>query len=228
MHLNKKISLAFLPAIVFLLVAVAPYGCKRGEFDGLKEGKVIYDVTFEGEINPMVKAMLPSEIVTYFGDNKTCMVVETAMNVMDTKWISDASLYTQTIMVSGMGRKMAMVLNKKQVDENYIDRVALKIVHTGEVKEIAGVQCKKATVTDSTQNTYDVYYTEDLAIDDPNWSNPFREIDGLMMEYSISLAGVRMFLKAKEIVNVKHNPDLFTIPGDYEIVDDPKELRFGF
>jgi GLPGLI family protein len=227
---NKlKIVRSLLPAIILLLVAVAPYGCKRSEFDGLKEGKVVYDVTFEGEeINPMVQAMLPSEVVTYFSNNKTCMVISMGMNVMDTKLVSDASTYTYTTMVAAMGKKIAMVLNKEQVDKNYLDRVELKVMHTDEMKEIAGVQCKKATVTDSTDHTYDVYYTEELALNDPNWSSPFRDIDGLLMEYSIAVGGMKMNLKAKEIVNTEQNQDIFKIPEGYEIVKDANEFRFGF
>jgi hypothetical protein len=220
---------AILPAMLLLMVALAPYGCKHSEFDGMKEGKVIYDVTFEGEeINPMVKAMLPSEVVTYFGDNKTCMVISMGMNMMETKLISDASELKYTTMVAAMGKKIAMILNKKQVDENYLDRVDLKVVHTSEVKEIAGVKCKEAVVTDSTQNSYSVYYTDDLALDKPNWSSPFREIDGLLMEYSIQVAGMKMNLKAREIVNEKQDPAFFVVPSDYQIGTDPKDFGFGF
>lgn len=229
MKINLKYLKGILPAILLITVAIAPYGCKRGEFDGLKEGKVVYDVTFEGEeINPMVKAMLPSEVVTYFGDNKTCMVISMGMNMMETKLVSDASSYKYTTMVAAMGKKIAMILDKAQVDKNYLDRVDLKVVHTNEVKEIAGMQCKKATVTDSTDHTYDVYYTEDLAISNPNWSSPFRDIDGLLMEYSIQVGGMKMNLKAKEIVNIEQDPEIFKVPNDYEIVTDPNAFRFGF
>jgi len=216
-------------ALLFLAVAVAPYGCKTSEFDGMKEGKVVYDVAYEGDdMPPMMKALLPSEVTTYFGNNQTAMVISMNMNMAETKLISDAVNLKQVTLVSAMGRKIAMVMDKAKVEENYLDRVDLKIVHTNEEKEIAGIVCKQVLVTDSTDHTYAVYYTEDLDIDKPNWSTPFREIKGLLMEYSVKINGIKMNLKAKEIVNVKHDPAFFSIPEGYEIISDPKELRMGF
>jgi hypothetical protein len=229
--INSLIRQSYGPvvALLFCLSALAPYGCKQSPFDGLKEGKVIYDVTVEGdEINPMMKAMMPGEIITYFGNDRTCTVISAAMNMMETRLISDAANYSYTTLVSAMGKKVAMVLNKKQVEENYLDRVNLKITYTGQEKEIAGILCKEAMVTDSTNNTYPVYYTEELAVKTPNWSTPFRDINGLLMEYSINMAGMRMNLRAREIVNETHDPSMYQIPEGYEIIDDPKKMKFGF
>ncbi|MBL0341595.1 MAG: hypothetical protein IPP71_12025 [Bacteroidetes bacterium] len=51
--------------LVILVSVLAPYGCKRSPFDGVEQGKVVYDVTFEAaDMNPMMKALLPSEVTT--------------------------------------------------------------------------------------------------------------------------------------------------------------------
>jgi len=214
---------------ILLLSMLAPYGCKTSPFDGLKEGKVVYDVTVEGEgMNPMIKAMMPSQVTTYFDNNKTCTVISMGMSMMETRLISDAVDFKYTTLINAMGRKVAMVLDKKQVDENFSDRVHLKVVHTSETKEIAGVMCRQALITDSTDHTYPVYYTDDLEIASPNWSSPFRDINGLLMEYSIKFGGMVMNLKAKEIVNTKNDQTFYEIPEGYEIIKDPKDLNFGF
>lgn len=219
----------YILGMLFLLFAISPYGCKRSEYDGLKEGKVIYDVTFEGdEINPMIKALLPSEVITYFGNDRTCMVIAMGMNIMETKLISDAENMKYTTLVSAMGKKIAMIMNKQEVEENFLDRVKLKMVHTSEEKIIAGVSCKKVMVTDSTDNTYPVYYTDEISVENPNWSTPFREIDGLLMEYSINISGMTMNLVAKEIQNSKNELSFYEIPEDFEIIEDPEEIKSFF
>lgn len=215
-------------ALLFLVIATAPYGCSNSPFDGLKEGKVIYDVTFEtGDMNPMVKAMLPSEIITYFKDNKTCTVISMGMNMMETRMISDANLKQHITLISAMGKKVAMVLDQQQVKKNFIDRVDLQVRHTSERKMIAGINCKEAIITDSTNHTYPVYYTEEISVKTPNWSSPFSDIEGLLMEYSISLGGMVMNLKAKEIVNTKSDSSFFEVPEGYEIVKDPSQFKFN-
>ncbi len=225
---NRSFFTGIVLALCWIAVVALPYGCSQSPFDGLKEGKIIYDVTFEtGDMNPMMKAMLPSEVVTYFGDNKTCTVISMGMNMMETRLISDAKSYQYITLISAMGRKVAMVLDKKQVEKNFIDRVDLQVRHTSETKNIAGVTCRQAIITDSTNHTYPVYYTSEIAVNDPNWSSPFKDIEGLLMEYSISLGGMVMSLKAKEIINTKNEQSFFEIPEGYEIIKDPSEFKFS-
>ncbi len=217
----------FLLSMAWLLIAVAPYGCSRSPFDGLQEGKVIYDVTVEdGNSNAMMAAMAPSEAITYFGDNKTCTVMKMAMNMMEMRLITDSKNYNHTVLFSGMGNKVALKLDKEQVDKNFADRVELQVRHTSETKEIAGVTCKQVIITDSTNHTYPVYYTDEISVNSPNWSSPFKEIDGLLMEFSVNIGGLVLNLKAKEIVNTKNEQAFFEIPEGYKIIKDPSELNF--
>ncbi len=215
--------------LMFLIVAAAPYGCKTGQVSGFREGKVVYDVEFEAEgIPPMMKAMLPSEITTYFSNDRTCTVINMGMNMMETKLISDAVRYTYTTLINGMGNKKAMIFDQEMVKKQFLDRVPLKVVFTDEKKEIAGVQCRQAMITDSTNHVYPVFYTEEIALSDPNWCTPFNEIKGLLMEYSISFGNFVMKLKAKKIVEEKAEQTWFEIPEGYERITDPSQLKFGF
>ena len=215
-------------ALLWVMLAAAPYGCSRSPFDGMQEGKVVYEVTYETEgMNPMVKAMLPSEVVTYFSDNKTSTVISMGMNIMEMRMISDSKNQKHTVLFDGMGNKVALVLDKDQVEKNFKDRVQLQVRHTSETKEIAGVKCKQAIITDSTNHTYPVYYTDELALEAPNWSSSFSEIDGLLMEYSFSMNGIVFNLKAKEIVNIKNDQAFFEVPQGYKVVTDPSEVNFN-
>ncbi|MBL7914103.1 MAG: hypothetical protein JNL49_03585 [Bacteroidia bacterium] len=223
---NKGRLTGLLLTALFLISGLIPYGCKSGLHSGLEEGKIVYEVTFESaDINPIMKALLPGEVTTYFSGGKTCTIISMGMNMMETRLISDAMSFKYTTLVSAMGKKMALVLDKNQVAQNYSDRVELKVVHTGETKEIAGIKCKQAMVTDSTNNTYPVYYTEDFDVQSPNWSSPFRDIDGMLMEYSIRFGDMVMNLKAKEIVAGKNDVSLYTVPEGYEVFTDPKDMK---
>lgn len=149
------------------------------------------------------------------------------MGMFESRTISDASAFKLTTMISAMGKKMAMVLDKKQIEKNFANRVDLKMEYTGKAKQIAGVDCQEVLVTDSIGNTYPVYFTEELNVEKPNWNTPFREIEGVLMEYSVKFGNIRMKLTAKEVINEKHDPQLFTIPEGYEIISDPSKLK-GF
>ena len=227
---NKGSFLGTLVALIFTVSFLLPYGCSRNPFSNIEEGKIIYSVEVEesDNINPMMKAMIPSEATCYFGSSRTCFVMAGPIGMFESRTISDGSAYKLTTMISAMGKKMAMVLDKKQVEDNFADRVDLKMEYTGNSKQIAGVECKEVLVTDSIGNTFPVYFTDVLNVEEPNWNTPFREIDGMLMEYSVPFGNKRMKLTAKEIVNEKHDPELFTIPEGYEIITDPSILKNFF
>ena len=51
--------------------------CERSAYYGMKEGSVVYDMELVGDkLDPMMKAMMPSEVTTYFADGKSCTVME--------------------------------------------------------------------------------------------------------------------------------------------------------
>jgi hypothetical protein len=68
-----------------------------------------------------------------------------------------------------------------------------------------------------------LWYTDEIQVKNSNWYNPFKEIDGFLLAYSIDRYGIRMEFKAKgyeevEITDEQLAPrkDGVSIPyGDY-------------
>jgi hypothetical protein len=225
-HLKSIFGYLFFSAVVYSMLAT--YGCSSGAGEA-GEGRIVYKVTIEGEdMDPMMSAMMPSEITTHFKGSTTATVISMGMGMMETRMISDAAGRNYSTLISAMGKKVAMVLNGELVDRNFADRVPLKVRITDEKMEIAGMNCIKAVITDSTQNTYDVYYTESLGKGDYNWSTPYREIKGMLMDYSIRFDNVVMRLTAKEIIMEPSDTSVFSVPEGYQIITDPDEMSSIF
>lgn len=226
--MNRTI-ISCLIGLLFTISAVTPYGCSPGAGPGVQEGRIVYDVEFDAEgLPPMMKAMLPSEITTWFSGDRTCTVIKAGMNMMETRLISDAVHYKYTTIVNAMGKKKAMVFDEEMVKQEFLGRVPLKVVFTGEEKEIAGVPCRQAMITDSTNHTFPVYYTDHIGLTDPNWCTPFSEIKGLLMEYTISFGNFVMKLKAREVIRETADKSYFEIPEGYELITDPSQIKMHF
>jgi len=212
--------------VLFIATLLGGYGCKHDTLKGRNEGKVIYEVTYPDTLlNSPMGAMLPKEMTMYFRDNKTNSELKMGMGMIVTRFMSDANDKTFATLLKGFGKKSAMVFDEEAVKKNFLDRVDLKLVETGKTKEIAGFVCREVNVTDSTDNTYQVYYTEEVALENPNWCTPFNDIEGLMMEYTININNMVLNLIAKSIVFEKVDSLMFTVPDDYEIITDPKQFR---
>ena len=212
--------------VIFLSTLLGNYGCKHTPGDGNSEGKVIYEISYPDTLkNGPMAAFLPKEMTLYFKNNITNAEFKIGMGLITTRFLSDADEKKFSTIFKGMGKKSAMVFDEEAVKKNFLDRVSLKVVKTGNTKDVAGYKCQEVNITDSTDNTYQVYYTDDVNLESPNWCTPYNEIDGLMLEYSIKVNNMVMNLKAKQVIFEKVDSANFTLPKDYEIITDPKQFK---
>jgi hypothetical protein len=75
----------------------------------------------------------------------------------------------------------------------------MKIKETSETKNIAGFVCKKDVIyLPSAQTSFEVYYTSDFGLKHPNSTNPYHEINGVLMEFELNLLYLRMRITAEK------------------------------
>ena len=213
-----------------ILTLLAPF---IGNAQKAFEGQIIYEISYEGEgLNEQMKSMLPDEMTFMLKDNNSRSELKTGMGNQVTIFKGDTK--TAISLMDFMGQKVAI---KKTIDELNLDRKKyndLKVILGKETKEIAGYQCKKATIEVNSVDfnglsTFTVYYTEQLGNIGINYSDPlFNQINGVMLEYEIKARGLLMKFSATKVNPQKIPEDAFTIPGDYkEMTQDELKKLFG-
>ncbi len=187
------------------------------------EGYIVYSIEYlNADSLDGMKAMLPDEMTLYFKNNSTCSELVIGAGLFETRMISNSDNFTMNTLVKALGQKSVMKLRKDDVDKNYQDRVPLELTYTNKRKEIAGYNCKEILVRDSTGNEYKVYFTEDIHINEPNWSTPFRDVKGIMLDYSLNFNGMIMHLTAKEVKFEAVDSTYFNLPEDYKEIKKEK------
>ena len=75
-------------------------------------------------------------------------------------------------------------------------------------KEICGFKCSGAEITLPADHdkVYEVWYTNEIKVDNPNISNPFKDIDGVLMAFFFFMGDAQMYFNA-ETVYRKEIPD---------------------
>ncbi len=94
---------------------------------------------------------------------------------------------------------------------------------TGETKEIAGYECKKALVRSKESGAEDmemvVYFTDELGSGMLNYNNPmFKDVQGVMMEYSMKENNMNMTFTAISVTKEKIKDEEFVIPEGYNVM----------
>ena len=210
-------------SFLFCSVIVLFPGCSGGSSNG--EGTIEYEAEILNKDHPMA-FVAPSKMTFQFKNSVCRGELSAAMGMFTTVIVSDPEKRNVTQLVRLVHTKIAHVFPeqdmKKQNEKIY---PPFKIEKTEEIKEIAGYKCKKAKIIfdGGKHENFDVYYTNDVKIKDPNWSSPFHDIEGVLMEYQMLKYGMELRFTAKSIDEKPVKGSSFDVPKDYKMVPE-KEI----
>jgi GLPGLI family protein len=218
--------------ILFCFIALFYLGCDSGLFDKrISEGIIEYEVTYPAlDPNDMLAGLMPGTMTLKFKDNKFNTELSAGMGMFKTNFISNSNDYTLINSVKLINKKYATLLHKKDVEKANEKFKNINIIKSDETKEIAGYMCKKAVIVfdDIDMGEFYVYYTDQIKFNDPNWGTPFKDINGIMLEYQMVKYNILMTFTAKSVKKAEVDDAEFKIPDDYEFIpieDLDKEIN---
>jgi hypothetical protein len=211
----KKRLIQGLSGILLLLIAGS---CGTDDTKVVSEGSIEYTATVVDQANPMA-ALAPSKMTIRFKNNKSCAEMSAGMGLFSTSFISDPETKTLTQLVKLLNKKFSLVQHEDEIKKEN-DMYKFELTHCNDTKMIAGYKCEKAHIKmqDDYNTEFDVWYTKDLAIQNPNFANPFHMIDGVLMEYQMKKFGLEMRFVAKSVKNEDVDDATFELPPDFKAI----------
>ncbi len=216
--------------LAVLITAIVSTSTQAQKKSKNAEGKIVYEITLDGEVEGMMAAMLPSEIVMKFKGSKCRTEMATAMaeniTLSDQKDPSSG-----LILLDVMGSKYAMKVDPAKVEEQKKSLPEFEVIASTETKEIAGYKCKKAIMKNKSNNeeTY-IYYSEELPYLENSLTSQYKNISGMPLEFNTKLNGITMTIRAKSIEKIKIADAEFVASSEYKLVTEEqlmKELSGG-
>ena len=111
-----------------------------------------------------------------------------------------------------------------ELSPGFSEMPEMTIEYGNEVKNICGFECKPAIISfpSSDMKSFTVYYTEEIPIKNSNSSNPYVDIDGVLLEFYLNLSKVEMKLTAKSVSfkqisskEFKKKSNFKRVPGEF-------------
>ncbi len=200
-------------------------GCEQGG-DSVEstmmvtEGKITYQLSYpQFKEDNIFTSMFPSEMSFKFKDNNTKNELKTSMAVFSTSLLANNSEKKVTHLVKVANKYSGLEMDSIEIMNEYGKKPdGMTITPTAKTKEIAGYMCKHALVAfanDSTKN-FDIYYTNEIGIKDPNWCTPFYEIDGVLMEAQVNKFNIDMHMVATSVVAEEYPEEEFIVTQEYQ------------
>jgi hypothetical protein len=225
----KKIKNLILAAIIGL-ITLSPTLLLFGQKDF--SGVIVYNITFpDSEFDAQTRAMLPRTATLTIKGLKSRTEMSMGMGG-NTVSIFDGETMEGVTLMDMMGQKFAIASTEEDMDKEMEKMPDFVVELTGETKEVAGYLCKKAVIRSEGGEEDDVmheaYFTNELGWAMMNRNNPiFKDVEGVMLEYSIDQDGMKMIFSAVSVEKKKISDKEFEVPEGYKHLT-PEDLQNMF
>jgi len=221
--ISLKKNLFFFNIILLTGVGYILSACNGGFITNEKlisEGEILFDVSYP-YYDGNLASFMPSQMNMKFKDNSFITDISLG-SLFGTKIISIEKSKTLSQELNYLGDYHAVLLNESETPEALRTFPEFTMFETDKTDSIAGYLCHKIRVEfdDMELQGFDLYYTNEIGIENPNWCNPYFEIDGVLLQYEIQKYGIRTRFVANEVQEVKIES------SDFDLNADCKQISF--
>ncbi|MFN4082606.1 MAG: hypothetical protein ACK4K9_03145 [Bacteroidia bacterium] len=202
----------------------------------INQGKVTFDITYKNlpAMLQLQQEALPKQQVLYFKDS--FIRIESGIGGK-TKNITIQNIYNGNIYVllEIYNKKFALIKHDSDLQalktemglDTMVKDLQVQILDSIS-RTIAGYTCKKAIVTKKVNgilNKNEIWFTTQLPPVNKQNNDDFKNIPGFLLQYTMNEAGINTTFKAREILPLNLEPNLFKIPPEYDIVTEEQLVR---
>jgi len=208
--------------IIYILFIFICASCDvKKETGYIDEGEINYKLVYlESDKDKPIISILPSTMTVKFNKHFSIQKVDGWLGFFSLTGISDYKKGKDYALLKILEKKYIYEKNSGEGSFGYKELPGMNIKYVNETKIIAGYKCKKALITlpDSTLDTMIVYYTDQINIKNPNWNNPFKQINGVLLEFQMEQFNIKTKITANYVKSIEVPDKEFEIPSGYKRV----------
>ncbi|HRO39089.1 MAG TPA: hypothetical protein PLY76_05470 [Flavobacteriales bacterium] len=203
----------------FLIISAAAtvamlglHSCSHTLLTGGQEGTIKFAMSFPDlDPNGLMTDMLPREAILSFNRDHQSMDLSAGMGIFKTSMVVNTPSKVVEYHMSVMGKSLVAEFTRRDLINLNKAQPPLAVLHTMARDTIAGMPCKQAFLLyeDISMPEVEVWYTEQLEQENPNWYGPYSEIPGVLMRYDVVQHNIRMHMEATTVNFGPVDPGMF-------------------
>lgn len=209
--------------ILFFLFTIS-FSCKKIQQnkDRIKEGYIEYNIEYlDNSMESFMVGLLPKKMTIKFKNNNTINKIEGFSGIVSFTHIQNYREKENITLVKILNKKYKYI-EKLNSESLFFEQLpGMNIELTDSTKEICGFKAKQAHISapDSQIKPFDIFYTNDIVINHVNALTPFKEIDGVLLEFQIKFYDMNMRLTVNKIEAAEVSNEEFNVPKGYDEIN---------
>jgi GLPGLI family protein len=196
--------------ILFIAVifAITVCSCKKKGGKYINQGEIHYNIDYRGSFGSMPREVLPKNLVVSFKNNKILFEMISSFGNSGILNLANPEKGILDTYFSLFTLKYFYAVQPGEQFPGFEAMEGIVITKTAKKSVICGFNCKNAEVTfpSDRNKVYEVWYTNEINIKNPNTATPYSQIDGVLMSFFFFLGASELHFDA-ETVYKKEIPD---------------------
>jgi hypothetical protein len=194
--------------VLVCLIAVTNYSCKQKAGKNINEGEIHYTITYSGAVGSLSKELKPKNLIVSFKDNKILFDIIAPIGNVGISNLSNPKIEAYDTYVTMLGWKYSYSCQPDEIPPGFSAMEGMEIKKTSKTTVICGFNCKNAEVTFASDRNkvYNIWYTNEIRVKNPNSVTPFKEIDGVLLSFFYFLGRTELHFEAENVYK-KDIPD---------------------
>jgi hypothetical protein len=194
--------------LIALVLAITASSCKEKGGKHINQGEIHYNIEYRGSFGPMPKEVLPKNLVVSFKKNKILFEMISSFGNSGIQNLSNPDEGIFDTYFSLFTLKYFYPVKPGEQFPGFEAMNNMIIKKTDKTAVMCGYNCKNAevTFTDDKSKFFEVWYTNEIDVKNPNNATPFDQIDGVLMSFFFLLGPAELHFSAENVYK-KEIPD---------------------
>lgn len=192
---------------VLLIFVTTFYSCKSKGGKNIDQGEIHYTIEYMGN-GSMPREIMPRNLVVSFKKDKILFDISAPFGNSGILNLSNPEKGIYDTYISLLSWRYFYSAKPGEMHPGFEAMEGLQIRKTSKTTVICGFTCRNAEVRIPSRKdrVYEVWYTNEIDIKDPNAATPFSDIEGVLMSFFFIMGPAEMHFIA-ETVYKKEIPD---------------------
>ncbi len=207
-----------IPAAVILTSILC--SCREKGLKNISEGEIYYSIEYVQNNGKMSVDFKPKTLVISFKDDKILFEILTPFGNQGIINVVNPEKGIFDTYVNLLGTRLHYSGSANELLPGFSAMNGVTIRKTQKTAKICGFNCKhaEAIFPGNPRKVYDIWYTNEIKVKNPNIATPFNEIDGVLMSFYYILGGSVIKFEAEAVYKKEIPENVFEKRPRYKLV----------
>lgn len=208
--------------VLLIVVVIVSFclSCKTSNVKDIDHGEIHFNIEYKGERSGFHREIMPKNLVVMFKDDNILFDITSNIGNAGIVFLSNHKKGYYDMYCSMLTLKYYYSGNKGEQMPGFEAMNGMELHKTAKTMDICGYECHcvEATFPIDRDLKYEIWYTNEIDVKNPNEATPFGEIDGVVMKFFFLIGGLEMHFTAENVYKKEIDDRFFERRTNYVAV----------